>query len=139
MCSSLSRLAGLVLALALASAVAHADDFRDFRIPDNGFLQWNVSGNALSQWRNSQHGDSRGSWGATDGGIDNRIQGLHESDARSSRFDLSMNVYGRRSHSQSLDHQQGWFEPSDPTQIFTSEGRERALHESLRLLVQPRW
>ena len=94
----LSRVAALVAAaaLAFAPAIVHADDFSDFRIPDNGFLQWNTVLDASANGNRHHSGATHENYSFADLGWTMRLVRLRDSEARYSDWTWLANASGSR-------------------------------------------
>ena len=135
----LFRCTRMIPVVLLCAAGAHADDFRDFRIPDNGYLQWNMGGDNTARWSQSHREDVRSESGAYTGDLFSQFHSVRDGDSRTSLFDLAATLIGDRTHDAYRTHQPyGWWAP-DPTRLYTDDASRQRVSESLKFYTQQRW
>jgi len=118
-------------------ASARADDFADFRVPANKYLQWTGSASASSYWDHATAGPDHHARGSTSGLLRSILSSWRETDTRSMSLLAAVTTQGSRFHS--LDHSFDIISGSPLLNDLSQERSERRVSEALELKTGQRW
>jgi hypothetical protein len=131
------RSAVILLFLSVAPVAVRADEFADFRVPPNQFLQWTGSASGSSRWSHQTDGPDHHANGLLQGSLQSALAFWRESDTRSMSILANMSNQGIRVH-----FKEQVFYPNFGSPVFdvrSDERSERALSEALGLTTTQRW
>ena len=134
---TIPRRFAILLLLSTIPASARADDFSDFRVPENKYLQWTGSASGASNWGHATAGPDHHEQGYTSGVVRSTLFSWRETDTRTMSVFATVLTQGSRFHS--LDHT---FDPSATPGVLndiSQEHSERSASEVLDLGVGHRW
>ena len=126
----------ILLLLCMNPATLRADEFTNFRIPANRYLQWTGSAFGSSGWGHSADGPEHGEGGSLQGALQSSLNFWRESDSRSMSISASASNSGFRSH---IEQQTYYIDSGSLLESYSDERSQRELREFLGLTTTQRW
>ena len=129
-------LSGLFL-LALPCAAFAGDDFSQFRIPANSYLDWTGGASASGSWGREESGPDKYASSQWQGHLSSGLTHWSEDDHRSALWDVALQTSGQRFHRSTVDH--GPYYLGVGTYESTDEDLQKGTLEYASVNTQQSW
>ncbi len=127
---------GLLL-LALPCVAYAGDEFSQFRIPANSYLDWTGGASAFGSWGRQEAGPDRFSSSDWRGGLSSALSRWSEDDHRSALWDAALSVSGLHYRRSTLEHGPYYFGSGDYE--VSEDQTQRATGERATVSTQQSW